>query len=131
MFKEKQAALEQHVKDNFSIAFLAYENTPAPNPDLVDEWARVAVLWGDSNRMQLGQPGAYRHPGLLAVQIFLKEGIGVDRAVALADAVSAALRDQVVSGINLLVPRVQKSTVVDKGWFQLQVATPFYFDEVT
>lgn len=131
-FRSQQTALEQFVKSGFTIAALVFENTPAPSGDVVDEWARVAILFGDSFRMQLGAAqAAYRHPGLLTVQIFLREGVGVDRGVEMADTVSTLLRDQVVSGINLLVPRVNKIAVADKGWYQVQVATPFYFDEVT
>jgi hypothetical protein len=131
VFREKQASLELYVKNNFDVAFLAFENTPSPNPEIISEWARIAVLFGDSNRMQLGQPGGYRHPGVLTVQVFIREGVGIDRGVELADTVAVALRDHVVDGVNLLVPKINKIPFADKGWVQVQVATPFYFDEVT
>lgn len=132
-FREKQAAIESHIKTGFeaSVARIVFENTPAPNPDLIDEWIRVQVQFGDSFRMQLGDQPAYRHPGVVFIQIFLREGVGVDRGVELADGLTTLLRDQVVGEINLQVPRVNKIPFSDKGWYQLQVATPFYFDEVT
>lgn len=109
---------------------LAFENQEAANPALYNEWVRISVLFGDSKRMQIGI-GAYRHPGLVTAQIFIRKGIGIDRGVEIADLISGALRDQVVSNVIMLVPSVIKVPVMDDVWHQVQVATPFYFDEVT
>jgi hypothetical protein len=129
VFEAKQTALEEYLKLNFAGVELVYENMKSPAPELFDEWARIVVMFGDSKRMQIGGRG-YRHPGLLIVQVFIREGIGINRGVELADTVRGLLMDQVIAGVNLQVPSVIKVPVADAGWHQLQVVTPFYFDEV-
>jgi len=129
MFREKQTALEAYVQAGLPGSELVFENQPSPSPDLFDEWIRINVLNGDSKRMQIGGNG-YRHPGIVTAQIFLREGIGIDRGVELADAVSTLMRDKVISGVNTQVPYITKNPVAEAGWFQVQVTIPFYFDEV-
>ena len=131
MFADKQTALEMFIKDHANMAGLSliFENVPSGETELYDEFLRFTIQYGDSKHMQIGGNG-YRHFGVLMSQIFLREGVGVARGVVLADLVSTMLRDQVVSGVNLWVPYVTKIPFSEKGWFQLQVTTPFYFDEV-
>jgi len=126
----KQAAIELHVVNNFTSAELIFENMRSPAPELFDEWVRCSVQFGDSFRSALGTPGQYRHPGVVFLQVFIKEGIGINRGVVLADELANLFRDQVVSGINFWVPRVIKVPTANEGWFQVQVMIPFYFDEV-
>lgn len=132
MFEAKQTAIEQFILDNLtdlSAEQIIFENMKSPNPDQYAEWVRFSVLFGESKRMQVGGNG-YRHPGIITAQIFLREGVGVNRGVELADIISNMFRDQIVNGVNLWVPSVIKVPVSDAGWFQVQVTTPFYFDEV-
>lgn len=128
MFEAKQTAIETMFQNAFPDTEIAFENTPGPSPDLFSEFMRLVVQFGTSIRTQIGG-GAYRYPGLVMVQIFLKEGVGVNRGVVLADAVKSLFLDAVNTGINFQVPYVTKIPA-DKGWFQVQVSIPFYFDEV-
>lgn len=131
VFESVQTALETHIEAQLAaIAKKVYENAETPSPDLFDEWVRFSVSFGESKRLHLGT-GAYRHPGILFAQIFTKQGSGINRGVEIADLITAALRDQVVSNINLLVSSVIKVPFADGGWSQVQVSTPFYIDEVT
>lgn len=129
MFAAKQTAIEEFFKDGMPDKQLVFENMPSVSPDLFDEFLRLTVQFGTSKRMQLGG-GAYRHPGLVMVQIMTKEGVGSARGVAIADEVSALFVDVVHEQINFQVPYVTKMAVAEKGWFQVQVSIPFYFDEV-
>ena len=127
MFEDKQTAIETFFKTNVTGVALVFENAPTPD---ADEFIRIAVLFGTSKRMQIGG-GAYRHPGIVAVQIFQREGVGINRGVELADVVSTAFRDKVNSEVNYQVPYVTKFPNAYEGWYQVQVSIPFYIDEVT
>lgn len=129
MFEAKQTAIEQFFQAGFPDSQLVFENMASPSPDLFNEFLRLTVQFGTSKRMQIGG-GAYRHPGLVMVQILIKEGVGVSRGVALADDVKDLFLDVVHQSINFQVPYVTKMPVAEKGWFQVQVSIPFYFDEV-
>lgn len=131
MFESKQTVIEQYFQTGWADRTqIQWENTPGVNPEVFDEFVRFTLQFGDSTRMQIGG-GGYRYFGLLMVQVFVKEGIGSNRGVKLADVVSDLFRDQIVSGVNFAVPYVTKFPNAEKGWFQTQVSTPFYFDEVT
>lgn len=133
MYAEKQTAIETRFKDAgapLNTLEKVYENTPAPSAEVYDEWARLTVQYGDGNRSQIGGSG-FRYFGVVLVQIFLREGIGVARGVVLADAVQALFREAQFSGLTFRVPTILKVPFADKGWFQVQITAPFYFDEVT
>lgn len=129
MLAEKQTAIEEFFDAEVTGVTKVFENMPSPAPELLDDWVRCTVLFGDSKRIEIGG-GTYRYIGVVAAQIFLKEGVGVSRGVAIADIIKTALMDQVDSGVNYQVPYVTKIPFADKGWFQVQVTIPFYFDEV-
>lgn len=130
MFEDKQTAIETYLKANFTqVPIVVFENDPSPAATLYDEWARATVQFGDAKRMQIGG-GAYRYFGILMIQIFLKEGIGVNRGVELADVLDGFFKDHVLDGVFFQVPYVTKMPFADSGWFQLQTTIPFYFDEV-
>jgi hypothetical protein len=131
MFESKQTAIEAFIQQHANMAGLqlVFENMKSPSAEVYDEWLRFTIQFGDSRRMQIGS-GGYRHPGMIMAQIFTKEGVGINRGVELADLVNSMLRDQVISGVNVWVPKVIKVPVADAGWHQVQVAAPFYFDEV-
>jgi hypothetical protein len=130
VFEAKQTAVETYFKSNWNTTQIHWENTAGFNPEIYEEFVRFTLGFGDSTRMQIGG-GGYRYFGVLMIQVFVKEGIGVNRGVKLADIVSGLFRDQIVSGVNFAVPFVTKFPKAEKGWFQVQVSTPFYFDEVT
>lgn len=129
MFGSKQTAFETVFKAAFEgDVEIAWENGPTPNPGLYNEFVRFTVQFGDGQRAQIGG-GLYRYQGLIMVQCFIAEGIGVSRGVARADEVSALFLDQIIDGAHFNVPYVTKVPYADKGWFQVQVSCPFYFDE--
>jgi len=132
VFAEKQIALEEYVQGhaNMSGISLVFENSGSAPAEIYQEFVRFTLQFGDSKRMQIGGNG-YRHMGVLLSQIFLREGIGVARGVEIADLISSMFRDKIVGGVNLWVPFVTKVPFSEKGWYQIQVSTPFYFDEVT
>ena len=133
-FSTKQTDMEEFFQAIFvapyDVVQRVFENMPAPSAELYDEFIRFAVLFGDSKRMQIGG-GLYRYFGVCVAQIFQKEGVGVSRGATLADVISAAYRNAVADGVNYQVPYVTKVPFADKGWYQLQVTIPFYFDEAT
>jgi Bacteriophage related domain of unknown function len=130
MFEAKQTAIEEFFKTGFNQSEIVFENSPSPSPDLYDDFVRLVVAFGESKRMQIGGNG-YRYPGLVMVQVMCKEGVGINRGVVLADHIHNLFRDVVHSGINFQVPYVTKFPFAEKGWFQVQVSIPFYFDEVS
>lgn len=128
MFADKQTAIETYFNTNVVGIAKVYENSSAPAATIYDEFVRLTIQFGDGQPTQIGGKG-YRYFGIAMIQIYQKEGVGISRGVSLADTISALFRGLYVGSIYFQTPYVNKFPS-EKGWFQVQITAPFYFDEV-
>ena len=98
-------------------------------PNAREPWVRVKVNWGDTRGASI-PASRWRTAGVFQVQIFVPKGTGITAAMALGDAVSAAMQGITVSEIRLRATSL-RPVGVDDGWYQLNANTPFVFDEST
>jgi hypothetical protein len=113
---------------------IAWENMPfdpqhdfSPSTDVA--WARISVIGGEAFQASLGGGAAvlWRHPGLVAVQIFTPADGGANTALAIADDVATALRGVTTSGVVLKAASIQP-VGRDGAFYQVNVTVPFRFD---
>lgn len=120
------AAIEQRYDTLFTAADKSYEN--APYLPGTNSWTRLSVQFGNPVLMQAGG-GARRYVGNIVVQVFIKSGAGPRSAYSLADTLAGIFNEAAFGGVVCEVSGVIKVGERD-GWFQLNVVTPFRFDEI-
>lgn len=129
-FDDAQKQVEQLFAAGWgSTTKIAYDNLQF-NPDEVndDSWVRLNVIDGTAEQVGLGaEANLYRHPGVVIVQVFVKEGQGIRVAKQLADQVAAIFRGTTSGGVLYRTPSVERIGP-NGGWFQVNVNIPFQWD---
>jgi hypothetical protein len=114
------------VESFFQIAWTAtpavYENGLSLEEN---EWVRLTVLNGNSKQVTMGDDPAFRHYGLVVVQIFVRPNIGTGRARELADLVDAMFRNALIANLRFQVPQIRRGPSSPE-WYQLNVSTDFH-----
>lgn len=126
-FFSSTSDLEQYFATNWTYTGVAHENSLFDSTN-VNEWVRFIDQNASGNRAALGNNPLYRYRGIVTIQVFVKPNVGQNRALSLADNVTALFRDQVISGIHFGVPQITKIGIRD-GWYQVNVICPYYRDE--
>lgn len=133
-FQAVQTLIESYLQDNWTANTLIFENQPV-NTELYEEWSRCTIQFGDTNRKSLGN-SFYRTSGVLFFDVYVRPGVGSNRAVELIDTAVNLLRDKSLSPtspdgtptVHFLEPAVMKSYGEKTGWVSTQLAYSFYFD---
>ena len=100
-----------------------YEPTRGTN------WVRVTLNWGDQRPASVGgATNRYRTVGVITVQVFADQGGGPVTALQIADDVVACFRGTTISTIRTKGTSLQ-DVGGDGAWYQINVITPFEFDE--
>lgn len=128
MYVESQTELETAFSAGWVQTEVAWENG-ALDPENLTEFVRFSVQYGDAALICLGVRTA-RVTGVVFAQIFVRPGVGMSRAMELADGVVAIFNVNKIGRHTMTTaPSVQKFPAEQSGWIQVQVATDFYFDE--
>lgn len=107
---------------------ILWDNAPG-EPPADNPWVRATLLPGQAEKIDLGVPGRYRHPGVLDIQIFSPIQKGVRALTALADHMATIWRSVTVSGIVFRTPSLYRVGDTTDGWFQMNVSVPYRWDE--
>lgn len=128
-FDNAQQLIEQKFNTAWNAATpIAFDNVEFDPPATVDQWVRLNVL--DEAAFVAGMGGGvnlYRHPGIVIVQVFIRDGSGIREAKQLADTVAAIFRGANENGILYRAPYVE-TVGPNNGWFQVNVNIPFHWD---
>lgn len=127
MFGDSQTTLETFFGSNWATTQVAWENEPFSST-IVDEYVRFSVQFDESYLAALGTR-CHRILGAIAVQVFVRPGVGSARAMQLADAAAALFTNVVVSLHHFTTPRIVKLPAVEPEWYQVQVISDFYIDK--
>lgn len=119
--------IETYFVGLWSYTEVEYENQNKDTSNL-DEWTRFRVFNAGGKQVSLGNNPRFRYRGLVVVQVFIRDGIGVGRAKTLADLVDPIFRNTVLGEIHFGVPEASKLGVTD-GWYGLNVDCPYYREE--
>lgn len=90
-----------------------------------DDWVRLTIQNGDAFQASMGDNPAFRHIGVVFVQIFTKTDAGSGRALELVDFVDQLFRNLVLTNLRFKVPQVRR-VPSSSEWFQINVSTEFY-----
>lgn len=126
-----KAELEGRLKANWSATPIDWPNTQFDPPNPPAPWLRSNINEGDASRLTIGaSTNSYRHPGVYTLQLFDALNVGDGPLTALAD--QAAALFQSWYGVNVVCRTATVRTIGDdgKGWYQINVIIPFYWDDL-
>lgn len=124
---QEQIDIESYFAPLWTYTTVEKENVLLNKSNLT-EWVRLRVLPASARIASLGANALYRYRGIVTVQIYIRDGIGVGRANVLADLVDPLFRSVVLGNIHFGVPEATKMGNRD-GWYGLNVDCPYYREE--
>lgn len=104
---------------------IVFENGESSNNA---NWVRLSIQNGEAYQASLGDDPAFRHPGIVFVQIFTPKDEGSGPALQFADLVDAIFRNQKLGNIRFRVPQVRK-VPIDSEWYTVNVSVEFYRED--
>lgn len=131
-YESVRKEVQKHFYDNFTgVASdkIAWDNV-SYSPIEGQAWVRFSVQNNLSNFVSVGGPNVkVRKYGIVFVQVFTPEGNGTLLSDQIVDNVVNSLEaEQLTSGFTLQESSVQ-NIGNSNGWYQVNVSTPFYYDE--
>ena len=130
------SAIETLLAANWSYCPIIVPNDVAKVPDDGSAILLLEFPVASENQISLGTPGTrvFREEGAFLLTLCIPIGIGLDPASSpwstRLDALRAVFRGKQFSGVNTLAPSPPfTNDESDRGaYFELSVATPFYYD---
>jgi hypothetical protein len=131
-FDQAEAQIRKHFDTQWSgLTAIAWPDLPFDKPD--DEtWVRFDARENDGFQNTIGDPGnnAFRHTGIVTIQVFQPQGQASKDARDKAQKAIEAFQGMDVNGIHFF--NVQARQVGnDRGWYQINVLASFRYDEIT
>jgi len=130
-YDDERAAIEAHFATQWgSTTKIRYDNINWIEPKTESAWVSITIVNQEAEIIELRNPAIYRFPGVVIVQVFVKEGLGSGLANIHADAAVEAFRHRVLeqgsSGkINFRTP-YKRRIGTENGWYQVNVVAPFF-----
>lgn len=121
-YLQEKRDIEEYFLLGWAYTPILFENGESSE---ADDWVRLSIQNGDAKQVSMGDNPAFRHIGVVSVQIFTKTDAGSGRALELADAVDQLFRNLVLTNLRFKVPQVRRVPSTSE-WFQINVSTEFY-----
>lgn len=109
---------------------IAWDNVDFEIPSDKSSWCRFSVQHNVSNFVSFGPNRRTRRQGIIFVQIFVIENSETLVASQLTDAVVNVFETKQLGGVVFESPDVREAGV-SRGWFQVNISVPFYYDDIT
>lgn len=139
-FSQAEAAIRKHFDTVWTAAFPA-PDTPEiawPDKDFTiptnETWVRFNCQENDGGQVSIGDPGnnRFRHFGIVTIQVFQPWGQGsVDARTKATAALGAFQGEQTTGGVVFFDAYARQIGNDDSGFYQINVVTSFYYDELT
>lgn len=130
-FADFAKAIESRLQTNWTTTPIKFESVPFR--EMADAYVALFIRDGEGNQISLGTPALRRWPGIVIIQVLVKEDTSTRVARGYADTI-AAIFDRVqfsVDGsgtITCATPSIQIIGTRD-GYFQLNVTVPYHRDK--
>jgi len=112
---------------------IRWDNVKWTEPVADPSWVALTVITDEAAQISLGDNPLYRFPGMVIVQVFVKEGTGTGVANQLADQVVEAFRLRTLgvtaTGFVKFQTPWKRREGIKEGWFQMNVFAPYARDE--
>jgi hypothetical protein len=105
-----------------------YDNGPFTKPPIPSTWARMTLLVGESDQIELGGPTrTFRTTAIMAINLFGGLEVGDAGLVTIADAIANRYRATTRAGALFLTPTINRG-VRDEPYWSVPVFCPFHAD---
>lgn len=108
---------------------IAWDNVHFDIPGDLSAWVRLSIQYNNSNYVSTGASQRVRRFGIVFLQIFVAEDTETLLASQIADNAVAVFETRLLNGVVFESPNVTNASN-DAGWYQLNIAIPFYFDDI-
>lgn len=129
---------EAEIREYFNTAWNGSTQIAWPDVDFTipngQTWVRFNCQETDGAQVSIGNPGnnRFRHFGLVTIQIFQPLGQGsVDARTKAAAALGAFQGVQTTNGVNFFDAFPRQVGNDGNGFYQINVISSFYYDELT
>lgn len=94
-------------------------------------WVRFNINARTRRQIEIGNgQKTYRTPGLVIIQVFTPKNDGDAEAIDLGDQVAAILHNSTGDSVRCKASTVKIIGEGDDDWYQVNVSTPFVYDEI-
>jgi hypothetical protein len=121
-YRQEKQDIEDYFIANWPYTPIYFENGESNE---TGEWVRLSIQHGDAFQASMGDDPAFRHIGVLFLQIFTPTDTGSGRALELADMADILFRNLVLTNLQFKVPQIKK-VPSNFEWYQVNVSTDFY-----
>ena len=121
-YAQEKRDIEEYFLVNWTETPVVMENGESSE---TGEWVRLVIRNGDAFQASMGDNPAFRHIGVVYVEIFTPTDAGSGRAVELADIADQLFRNLVLTNMRFKVPQVRR-VPTESEWFKINVSTDFY-----
>lgn len=109
---------------------VAQENHEFTPPTDGTPWVRLNIIEGDSDIAGLGGAARlFRNTGVIICQVFTQEGKGTKEALDIADVLETLWSGASFNGITCRASSVAR-VGASGGWYQVNITTPYYWDDI-
>lgn len=109
---------------------IAWDNVGFSIPEDKSEWVRVSIQNNVSNYVSIGPNRRTRRRGIVFIQIFVPENSETLVCSQIIDDIVNIFETKILSGTVFQSPNVREIGA-SRGWFQVNISVPFYFDDIT
>jgi len=133
-YEQERDDIETHFLTEWTTTTkIRWDNVKWDNPAEDPSWVALTIITDEADQISLGDNPRYRFPGMVIVQVFVKEGTGTGVVNQLADQVVEAFRLRTLgtapTGFVKFQTPWKRREGVKNGWFQMNVFAPYQRDE--
>lgn len=129
-FEQARNYIATKMDAEYATTVVAYDNHEFTPPNDGSSWVRLTVVEGESNIAGLGDSQRlFRNVGVIICQIFVQDGKGSKAALDIADILETIWGGASFNGITCRASSVTR-VGADNGWYQVNVSTPYFWDNI-
>ena len=130
MFNTIRSRFKTQIADTLSLE-TGYDNQDFDPPNNAN-WCRLTIIPGDTDQVSIGAPASNRERtvGVMIAQLFVPLHVGDGVLLELADSVRAAFKRLTADAVVFQTPKISSKPARDRSWWRINVACPFYTDDI-
>jgi len=133
-FEQSEAEIRKHFKDAWdALTPISWPDIKFDRPD-GESWVRFNCQENDGSQVSMGSPGnnRFRQFGIVTIQVFQPNGQGSKDARSKATTALGAFKGiTTTNGVKFFDAYCRNVGNDGNGFYQINVVTSFYYDEIT
>jgi hypothetical protein len=126
MFREAEKLIKTRLSLNWDISPIDFDNVTF-HSEMGEPFIRLQIDWVNVERRSISNKSR-KGEGFILISVFVPSNLGTATAFEWADLIAVIFDNYRVDSLKFGVGRPQRIGD-NKGWFQININTPFYFNE--